>query len=148
MRRPLASHRGRIASVAVRRPISYGSACAALAATVMAAGPARASVPETSCFNASQANADYEAYGPTDVNAQAGDGHLTVNENSTGTLTVFKYPNPSYYNQLKYFAVGRNQRGQVLVQYPNDGSFAGLTYETGHHTHFTWLRQWHSTQSY
>src|SRR5437764_2880073 len=138
MRRPLASHRGRIASVAVRRPISYGSACAALAATVMAAGPARASVPETSCFNASQANADYEAYGPTDVNAQTGDGRLTVNENATGTLTVFKYPNPSYYNQVKYFALRRNRRGHVQAQYPNEGSFAGLVYRMGGRSRFAW----------
>ena len=36
-----------------------------------------------------------------DVNAQTRDGRLTVNENAAGTLTVFKYPNPSYYKQIK-----------------------------------------------
>src|SRR5690242_4020598 len=91
-----------LAPVTPSRSMSSGSTCAALIAGLLAmAAPARAAVPETSCFNAAQANADYEAYGPTDVNAQTGDGHLTVNENSAGTLTVFKYPNPSYYNQIK-----------------------------------------------
>src|SRR6202035_908711 len=78
----------------------------------------------------------------------AGDGHLTVNENAAGTLTVFKWPNPSYDNQLKYVAISRNARGQVRVQFPNEGSFAGLVYTTKRGHGFSWLRQWRSTQTY
>ncbi len=97
---------------------------------------------EPYCYNPAASNADYEAYGPTDVDAQAGDGRLTVNENAAGTLTVFKWPNPSYYNQLKYLAISRNARGQVQVQFPNEGSFAGLAYSTKRGRGFSWLRQW------
>ena len=112
----------------------------ALASAPAAAAAAPASAPppllgpyafgEPYCDNPAAPNADYEAYGPTDVNAQAGDGHLTVNENAAGTLTVFKWPNPSYYNQLKYLAISRDARGRVRVQFPNEGSFAGLAYTT------------------
>src|SRR5689334_10239331 len=70
------------------------------------------------CYDPTQSNADFEAYGPTDVNAQAGNGHVTVNENAAGTVTVFKYPNPSLYNQIKYFAVSRDANGQVHTRFP------------------------------
>ncbi len=115
----------------------------------VAAGPAAASsLPEGHCFNASQPNADYEAYGPTDVNAQTGDGRLTVNENAAGTLTVFKYPNPSYYNQVKYLAVSRDAHGRAQAQFPNEGSFAGIAYRTARGWGFAWLRTWRATQTY
>src|SRR5699024_7834008 len=87
-------------------------------------------------------------YGPTDVQAQTGDGRLTVNENASGTLTVFKYPNPSYYNQIKYLAVSRDAHGHVLAQYPNEGSFAGLVYQTKQGTRFAWLKDWTFSQRY
>ena len=100
---------------------------AALAAPAAAAG---AGVPPTfgpgGCYDPTQGNADYEAYGPTDVNVQAGNGRVTVNENAAGTITVFKYPDPSLYNLVKYFALSRNAHGKVQVQFPNEGSFAGL----------------------
>src|SRR5438270_11234423 len=121
-----------------------------LAVAVAPAGAARASAPppllgpysvsEPYCYNPAASNADYEAYGPTDVNAQAGDGHLTVNEHAAGTLTGFKWPNPSYYNQDKYLAISRNASGQVQVQFPNEGSFAGLAYRTRRSAGLSWLR--------
>ncbi len=122
--------------------------CVAACGAVLGAPAGAAALSESSCFNAAQPNADYEAYGPTDVQAQTGDGRLTVNENAAGTLTVFKYPNPSYYNQIKYLAVSRDARGRVLAQYPNEGSFAGLAYVTRHGTGFAWLRDWTSSQRY
>ena len=109
---------------------------------------ARASPTEFSCYNPTATNADYEAYGPTDVDAQTGDGRLTVNENASGTLTVFKYPNPSYYNQIKYLAVSRDARGRVQAQYPNEGSLAGLAYSTRRGPGFAWLRDWPAAQRY
>ena len=120
------------------------SACGAL----LGAPASAAALSESSCYDSSQLNADYEAYGPTDVQAQTGDGRLTVNENAAGTMTVFKYPNPSYYNQIKYLAVSRDTRGRVIAQYPNEGSFAGLVYVTSHGTGFAWLRDWPSSQRY
>jgi len=104
---------------------------------------------EFNCYNPFQANADFEAYGPTDVNVQAGNGRVTVNENDHGTITVFKYPNPSYYNQVKYFGLSRNHTtGAVGAQFPNEGSFAGIVYHTSGGTGFNWLRDWQVTQQY
>src|SRR2546421_10453563 len=82
------------------------------------------------CYDPTQSNADFEAYGPTDVNVQAGNGRATVNENVSGTITVFKYPNPSLYNLVKYFAVKRYPDGRGQAQFPNEGSFAGIRYTT------------------
>src|SRR5213594_4446549 len=100
-----------------------------IAAVALAAGAAAADasiLPPTlgpgGCDDPTQGNADFEAYGPTDVNVQAGNGRVTVNENKAGTITVFKYPNPSLYNLVKYFTLKRDAAGRVQVQYPNEGS--------------------------
>jgi hypothetical protein len=92
----------------------------------------------------------YENYGPTDISAQAGDTHrrVTVNENEAGTVTVFKWPNPSYYNQVKYQAVSRDENGAVTNLYPNEGVFAGIRYRTGTGAGFAWLRDWSHHQRY
>lgn len=100
------------------------------------------------CFDPTQSNADFEAYGPTDVNAQAGNGRVTVNENAAGTITVFKYPNPSLYNQIKYFAVSRDAAGHVRTRFPNEGSFAGIGWRTRRGTGFNWLRAWPARQGW
>ncbi len=101
------------------------------------------------CDDPTQGNADFEAYGPTDVDVQAGNGRVTVNENSAGTITVFKYPDPSLFNLVKYFALSRNAHGQVQVQFPNEGSFAGVRWTGGSgKPHFAWLRDWRHHQRY
>ncbi len=101
------------------------------------------------CDDPTQGNADFEAYGPTDVTVQAGNGRVTVNENAAGTITVFKYPDPSLFNLVKYFALSRNEHGKVRVQFPNEGSFAGLRWETrSGASGFAWLSDWHSHQRY
>jgi hypothetical protein len=127
-----------------------------LAVTVLAllpaANAAALGLPPTlgqgGCYDPTQSNADFEAYGPTDVNAQAGNNRVTVNENAAGTLTVFKYPNPSLYNQVKYFAVSRDARGRVHTRFPNEGSFAGIRWRTRHRTGFAWLREWRARQGW
>jgi hypothetical protein len=124
-----------------------------LALALLPAGPAQAfAVPPTlgpgGCYDPTQSNADFEAYGPTDVSAQAGNNRVTVNENAAGTITVFKYPNPSLYNQVKYFAVSRDADGRVHNRFPNEGSFAGIRWQTRHGTGFTWLRDWPATQGW
>ena len=103
---------------------------------------------ETGCDDFTTANADFEAYGPTDVNAQAGDQHVTVGENTGGTVTVFKWPNPSYYNQVKYVAVARDAAGRPQAQFPNEGAFFGIRYTLAGVPHFAWLRDWKTTQRY
>src|SRR5256714_11569910 len=100
------------------------------------------------CYDPRQSNADFEAYGPTDVSAQAGNNRVTVNENAAGTITVFKYPNPSLYNQVKYFAVSRDADGLVHTRFPNEGSFAGIGWRTRDGTGFSWLRDWRATQGW
>jgi hypothetical protein len=94
-----------------RQAVRAGRLTAAV--LLLAAPSARAlTLPPTlgpgGCDDPTQSNADFEGYGPTDVNAQAGNNRVTVNENAAGTITVFKYPNPSLYNQIKYFAVSRD----------------------------------------
>src|SRR5437667_1511260 len=127
----------------------------AAAATVAALSPApagAAGLPPTlgsgGCYDPTQSNADFEAYGPTDVNVQAGNNRVTVNENAAGTITVFKYPNPSLYNQIKYFAVSRDAAGRVHNRFPNEGSFAGIRWRTRRGAGFAWLRDWRTTQGW
>src|SRR3954451_23828793 len=110
------------------------------------------SVPPTlgsgGCYDPTQSNADFEAYGPTDVNAQAGNNRVTVNENAAGTIPVFKYPTPSLYNQVKYFAVSRDAAGRVHPRFPNEGSFGGIRWRTRRGAGFAWLRDWRKSQSW
>lgn len=121
--------------------------------SVASAGVAEA-VPEpgpgqsiNQCFHP---EGGYENYGPTDISAQAGDTRrrVTVNENAAGTVTVFKWPNPSYYNQVKYQAVSRDANGKVTNLYPNEGTFVGIRYRTSEGVGFAWLRDWKYQQRY
>jgi len=84
----------------------------------------------------------------SDVNAQAGDGRVTVGLNAAGTVTVFKYPNPSYFNQVKYYTSATDAQGDPIGALPNEGSFAGLLYQVHGTTRFSWLRDWQSSQRY
>src|SRR5207244_7882088 len=79
---------------------------------------------------------DAEYTGPTDVNAETANRSLAVGLNREGTVTVFKWPRPSYYDQIKYFSFDRHMRYDGA--YPNEGAFLGLV--VGHAT--TWLRDW------
>src|SRR5919201_2730328 len=128
--------------------LAMAAACAAMTLPATA-GAAPPTLGPGGCYAPSQSNADYEAYGPTDVNVQAGNGRVTVNENAAGTSTVFKYPNPSLYNLVKYFTLRRDAAGRVEVQYPNEGSFAGIRYTMRQGgTSFAWLRDWRARQGY
>src|SRR6059058_6621912 len=128
------------------------AAAAVALALAFAPGAQAFSLPPTlgpgGCFDPTQSNADFEAYGPTDVSVQAGNNRVTVNENAAGTITVFKYPNPSLYNQIKYFAVSRDGAGRVHTRFPNEGSFAGIRWTTRRGTGFAWVRDWRTTQGW
>src|SRR5947199_10676697 len=107
---------------------------AGVALALLLAGDAQAVPPPPSlgpggCYDPTQSNADFEAYGPTDVTVQAGNNRVTANENGAGTVTVFKYPDPSLFNQIKYFAVSRDAKGVVHTRFPNEGSFAWLAWK-------------------
>lgn len=123
----------------------------ALLAFAAGAGAAPQPAPGQSIDQCFYNHLGFENYGPTDINSQAGDTRrrVTVNENEAGTITVFKWPNPSYYNQVKYLAVNRDEYGKVEVQAPNHGVFAGIRYTTNDgETGFSWLRDWKHRQFY
>lgn len=79
-----------------------------------------------------------ELYGPTDVNAQAGNQGLSVAFNDAGTVTVFKWPSPSYYDQIKYHT--NNRAEPYAGAQPNEGAFLGLALETPAGSETVWLR--------
>ena len=79
-----------------------------------------------------------ELYGPTDVNAQAGNQGLSVAFNAEGTITVFKWPSPSYYDQVKYHT---NSRAEPYAgAQPNEGAFLGLSMTSPAGSETVWLR--------
>jgi len=82
-----------------------------------------------------------EVWGPTDLNAQIGNQRLLVGTNQKGTMTVFKYPTPSYADQVKHHALDR--RAPYYGSDPNAGALLGVivTTEAGS-TRFDWLRDW------
>lgn len=110
----------------------------------------RQPAPGQSMANCLHPEGGYENYGPTDISVQAGDTQrrVTVNANEAGTVTVFKWPNPSYYNQVKYQAVSRDESGKVTNLAPNEGTFAGIRYRTDEGVGFAWLRDWKHGQRY
>ena len=87
-----------------------------------------------------------EPYGATDINAVTGNGGLSVALNSAGTITVFKWPNPSFYDQVKYLTTTREAKR--LGALANEGVFAGLYYETDEGEGFVWLRDMPHQQFY
>ena len=79
-----------------------------------------------------------ELYGPTDVNAQAGNQGLSVAFNEAGTITVFKWPSPSYHDQVKYHTNSRSE--PYAGAQPNEGAFLGLHVAMPGGSETVWLR--------
>jgi GH15 family glucan-1,4-alpha-glucosidase len=100
----------------------------------------------TDCYDAQEPTA--EKYGPTDITAVSGNRGLSVGLNSDATVTVFKWPSPSFYDQIKYRTTDRAQRR--LGALPNEGAFFGLAWREGatDKWDFEWLRQWNSSQRF
>lgn len=90
---------------------------------------------KTECFRPDER----EIYGPTDINAQSGNGGLSVAVNDAGTMTVFRWPYPSHYEQLKYFTTGRDADDEIQVA-PNAGAFLGVALDRGDGFETRWLR--------
>jgi glucoamylase len=75
-------------------------------------------------------------FGPTDINGVAGNGRMAVGISSTGTVTVLKWPRPSYHDQVRYRTTSRDE--QRLGARENDGQFFGLVFADPNRT--VWLR--------
>ncbi len=88
-----------------------------------------------------------EDYGPTDISAVSGNQHMSVAVNPDATVTVLKWPTPSYYDQIKYRTTDRSEPRMGTL--PNEGSFLGLGYKKGSRPwRFDWLRSWPSEQRF
>jgi GH15 family glucan-1,4-alpha-glucosidase len=85
-----------------------------------------------------------ETFGPTDINAATGNQRLSVGLNRQGTITVFKWPSASYFDQIKYRTTDR--REPRFGALPNEGSFLGLAWKAPKGWRFGWLRDWPSRQ--
>jgi hypothetical protein len=89
-----------------------------------------------------------EFFGPTDINAQSGNQRLSVAFNREGTVTVLRWPRPSYYNHVAHHATDRDEPHYGAR--PNEGAFLGFRVTCGgeNGTETTWLRDWDVTQRY
>jgi hypothetical protein len=87
-----------------------------------------------------------EPYGATDINAIAGNQGLSVGINKQGTITLFKWPNPSFYDHVKFMTTSRDK--ERLGALENEGIFTGVYYETDRGPGFFWLRDLKGGQYY
>lgn len=87
-----------------------------------------------------------EPYGATDINTITGNRGLSVAFNQKGTVTVFKWPNPSFYDHVKYMTTTRHDDN--LGALDNEGVFTGIWFETNEGEGFAWLRDLESEQAY
>ena len=95
-----------------------------------------------------------DAPGPTDITATSGNQRLSAAVNAEGTITVLRWPSPSYYDQIKYRTVDRSS--PHMGSLPNEGAFIGLAWRaSGSATwDFAWMRDvlqssdWAVTQRY
>jgi hypothetical protein len=114
-------------------------------ASTLVAGPVAAQVP-SECFD--PADPTPEVYGPTDISATTGNQNLSAAINPDATVTVLKWPSPSFYDQIKY-----RTRDRSLPRFgalPNEGAFLGLAWRKAgvDKWAFQWLRRWRSTQRF
>ncbi|MDQ3940659.1 MAG: hypothetical protein M3238_04820, partial [Actinomycetota bacterium] len=89
-----------------------------------------------------------EDFGPTDISAVSGNRKLSVAFNPAGTVTVLKWPSPSFYDQIKYRTVDRSE--PLMGALPNEGAFLGIASRanTQEEWAFTWLRDLDVTQRF
>jgi hypothetical protein len=87
-----------------------------------------------------------EFFGPTDINAQSGNQRLSVALNRAGTVTVLRWPRPSYYNHVAHHTTDRD--APYYGAHPNEGAFLGLRLTTDRGTETAWLRDWTAAQRY
>ncbi|MDQ3964156.1 MAG: hypothetical protein M3277_09655 [Actinomycetota bacterium] len=120
--------------------------CASLVVAILSGMPvsARAQAP-AEC--AGQTTDTPEAFGPTDITATSGNQKLSVALNDDATVTVLRWPSPSFYDQIKYRTTDRSAR--FMGALPNEGALIGIAWRRGSGGwDFDWLRQWSSSQRY
>jgi hypothetical protein len=118
--------------------------CLMVWAGALAAVPAQAQT--TSACQDPSGNT-YEHFGPTDINAVTGNQRLSVALNDRGTVTVLKWPSPSFYDQIKYRTTDRSEPRMGAL--PNEGAFIGIAYKRASGAwRFEWLRNWRARQRY
>ncbi|MCL4557366.1 MAG: hypothetical protein M1491_01785, partial [Deltaproteobacteria bacterium] len=78
------------------------------------------------------------AFGATNVNAEVGNGGLSAGISQHGTITILRWPSPSYYDQLNYKTATQgltpSSSPRTLPHFgaaDNMGSFAGLYFTAG-----------------
>ena len=111
--------------------------------------PLMAWVGPANAQNAECAGADSgtpESFGPTDITATSGNQRLSVGLNKEGTVTVFKWPSASYYDQIKYRTTDRREPRYGALA--NEGSFIGIGWKVPRGWRFDWLRDWRSSQRF
>jgi GH15 family glucan-1,4-alpha-glucosidase len=125
------------------RPLSLLLVVATLG--LAGAVPARAQTG-AACFD--DAEETPEGYGPTDISAVSGNGGMSVAVNHEATVTVLKWPTPSYYDQIKYRTTDRSKPRFGAL--PNEGAFLGIAHRTGatRPWQFSWLRTWSASQRF
>lgn len=84
-----------------------------------------------------------EIYGPTDINAMSANGSMAVATNDEGTVTVLRYPRPSYYDQVKYRTSSWEEDRFGALE--NEGPFLGVLVPG---QGVTWLRDVPVEQGY
>lgn len=120
--------------------------CASLVIAVLSGMPvvARAQAPPDCTGETTDTP---ESFGPTDITATSGNQTMSVAFNDNATVTVLRWPSPSFYDQIKYRTTNREAR--FMGALPNEGTFVGIAWSRGNGKwDFDWLRQWSSSQRY
>lgn len=113
----------------------------AAASTGLWGGVAWADEPEKPAANQNA------GFGPTDIGATVGNQRLSVAVNPRGGLSLFRWPSTSYWEQIRYRTVSRQQPRLGLS--PNEGAFSGLVLALDDGSqHTVWLRDLTIQQCY
>ncbi|MDQ4125919.1 MAG: hypothetical protein M3134_10005, partial [Actinomycetota bacterium] len=122
------------------RRVPAGLLALAVSATLLGA-PAGSRAQTTNCAGAGEP----EDFGPTDISATSGNQSLSAGLNEKATITVLKWPSPSFYDQVKYRTTSREEPRLGALE--NEGALLGLAWRgAGAKWQFDWLRQWPSSQ--
>ena len=124
---------------------------AAVAGGMLVAPSPTAAQTTASCSDSSEPTP--EDFGPTDINATSGNQRLSVALNDKATVTVLKWPSPSFFDQIKYRTTDRAE--PLLGALPNEGALIGVAWtpdpgrkEGDPAWGFSWLREWRGSQRY
>lgn len=128
-----------------RATVGLVSLAVSIAGPVVGTSPEARAQTAADCYEPNEFTP--EKYGPTDISATTGNQRLSVAINSEGTVTVFKWPSPSFYDQIKYRTTDRSLPYKGAL--PNEGALIGLAWSrAGGSWNFSWLRFWRHQQTF